>query len=88
MNALYSYRCDYSYRRNERDGAKSENKRHEAQANLTKIADDLDQCSEEPKAKFLPRKASPGASKCLLFSIICNLCCNLFICAFKFLGVV
>ena len=87
MNTLHSYRRDYSHRWNERVGAKSENELHEAQANLTKIAEDLDQCSEEPKAKFLPRKASPGASKCLLFSIICNLCCNLFICAFKFSGV-
>ena len=67
MNALHSYRRDYSYRRNELDGAKSENKRHEAQANLTKIAEDLDQCSEEPKAKFLPRKASPGASNSYYF---------------------
>ena len=67
MNALHSYRRDYSHRRNKRDGAKSENERHEAQANLTKIAEDSDQCSEEPKAKFLPRKASPGASKCLYF---------------------
>ena len=70
MNALHSYRRDYSYRRNERDGAKSENKRHEAQANLTKIAEDPDQCSKEPKAKFLPTKASPGASNAYYFQLM------------------
>ena len=69
MNALHSYRRDYSHRRNERDGAKSENERHEAQANLTKIAEDSDQCSEEPKAKFLPRKASSGASNACYFQL-------------------
>ena len=59
MNALHSYRRDYSHRRNKRDGAKSENERHEAQANLTKIAEDPDQCSEEPKANIcLRRQAS------------------------------
>ena len=52
MNALHSYRRDYSHRRNERVGAKSEYEVHEAQANLTKIAEDPDQCSEEPKAKI------------------------------------
>jgi len=35
----------------------------------------------------VPRKASPGAFKYLLFSSICYSCCNLFIYAFKFTGV-
>ena len=69
MNTLHLYRRDYSHRRNERDGAKSENERHEAQANLTKIVEDPDQCSEEPKAKFLPRKASSGASNAYYFQL-------------------
>jgi hypothetical protein len=82
MNVLHSYRRDYSHRQNEQDGAKSENERHEAQANLTKIAEDLDQCSEEPKAN-LPRKASPDASNSYILTL-CNLCCTIIYCAFMF----
>ena len=68
MNALHSYRRDYSYRRNERDGAKSENKRHEAQANLTKIAEDPDQCSEEPKANICLGRQAPVHPMPIIFN--------------------
>ena len=64
----------------------SENEQHESNLNVTRVGEDPDQSLEEHKANFA-QKASPGAFKYLLFSSICNLCCNLFICAFKFLGV-
>ena len=38
---------------------KSENQLHEAQANLTKVAEDLDQRSEEPKANFCVGRQAP-----------------------------
>ena len=75
---------EHFHRRNERVGAKAKNELHAAQDNLTKLLKTWTNVRKSPKAKYLPRKASPGAFKCLLFSIICNLCCNLFICAFKF----
>ena len=42
----------------------SKDELHATQGNLT---EDPNQCSEEPKAKFLPRKASPGASNSYYF---------------------
>ena len=59
MNTLHSYRRDYSHRRNERVGAKSEYEVHEAQGNLTKIAEDPDQCSKEPKANICLGRQAP-----------------------------
>ena len=38
---------------------KSENQLHKAQANLTKVAEDLDQRSEEPKANFCVGRQAP-----------------------------
>ena len=38
---------------------KTNNKVHEAQANLTKVAEDPDQCSEEPKANFCLGRQAP-----------------------------
>ena len=38
---------------------KSENQLHEAQANLTKVAEDPDQRSEEPKANFCVGRQAP-----------------------------
>ena len=38
---------------------KFENKLHEAQANLTKVAEDPDQRSEEPKANFCVGRQAP-----------------------------
>ena len=59
MNALHSYRRDYSHRRNER---------HEAQANLTKIAEDPDQCSEEPKANICLGRQVPVHPMPIIFN--------------------
>ena len=44
----------------------SKDELHATQGNLT---EDPNQCSEEPKAKFLPRKASPGASNAYHFQL-------------------
>ena len=68
MNALHSYRRDYSHQRNEWDGAKSENERHEAQANLTKITEDPNQCSEEPKANICLGRQVPVHPMPIIFN--------------------
>ena len=83
MNTLHSYRRDYSHRRNERVGAKSEYEVHEAQANLTKIAEDPDQCWEEPKANFCLGRQAPVHLIPIIFNL-CNLCCTIIYCAFTF----
>ena len=47
---------------------KSENQLHEAQANLTKVAEDPDQCSEEPKANFCLGRQVPARLIPIIFN--------------------
>ena len=84
MNALHSYRRDYSHRRNERVGAKFENELPEAQANLTRLLKTRTNVRKSPRLTML-KKASPGAFKSYIFAyLFMYMCCNnLFICAFK-----
>ena len=57
MNALHSYRRDYSHRRNERVGASAES----VSLNLTDLNQDLGQVPEEPKAN----NAQEGKPRCI-----------------------
>ena len=58
--------------------------------NLIELNQDPDQCSEEPKANF----THEGKLRCInpiifvyIYIYSFNICCNKFICPFKFLGV-
>ena len=64
----------------------SESEQREAQVNLTEIAKDLNQSSEEPKAS----SAQEGKPRSMtrLFLKLCNLLLFLSTCAFKFVGIV
>jgi len=59
----------------------SESEQHEAQVNLTEVAEDLNQSSEDPKAS----SAQEGKPRSITqyFYLLCNLL-YLFTCAFKF----
>jgi hypothetical protein len=61
----------------------SESEQHEAQVNLTEVAEDPNQSSEEPKANFV-QEGKPRSIT--LFLKLCNVVI-LFTCAFKFIGV-
>ena len=63
----------------------SESEQCEAQVNLTKIAEDLNESSKEPRLAPL-RKASPGA--CPIYFKFMQLLIFISTCAFKFVGIV
>ena len=62
----------------------SENKLREAQTNITKVVEDPDQCSEEPKANFCLGRQAPVHLVPIIFFNLCNLCCTIIYCAFTF----
>ena len=59
MNALHSYRRDYSHRRNKRVGAKSKNELHAAQDNLTKLPKTRTNVREGPRLNFCLERQAP-----------------------------
>jgi hypothetical protein len=61
----------------------SESEQHEAQVNLTEVAEDSNQSSEETSTSF----AQEGKPRCMILVFQLMQLLFLFICAFKFIGV-
>ena len=60
----------------------SEFEQREANLNLIEVAEDPNQCLEEPKASSA-QEGKPSASNAYIFNL-CNPCCTIIYCAFMF----